>query len=193
MRTSCYDCTRKHLSQAWVNLEAFTFLSGDDSVRALWKTVGHLAEAEDEILQIQPSISSLIRQARLAFLRDQLHPDFPALLSAVSSAASSGAVITESLPVAITPPPAAQLLTRLAQAAVCFMEAFKGYPQYFGLTQAQLSLAADLAEYINLPDLKQQIQLRAEQLRQSPDTRQSLDDLLLTAYNELTSSEKAST
>lgn len=70
MRESCYDCTRKHLSQALVIAHELPQYAGDDKDDHLWVWVGHMAEAADQIQKAQPAIAEKIRDARLRVMDD---------------------------------------------------------------------------------------------------------------------------
>ena len=66
MRTSCPDCARKHLGQASVLM--------DEAILGYplhkWLAIGHLAEAESELLADAPYISNNIREHRVAYIND---------------------------------------------------------------------------------------------------------------------------
>lgn len=77
MRKHCFDCYGKHLMQAQVLLKET--LKGYPE--HAWLAVGHLAEAEDEILAADASLADLARSARLAVMRDPLSaPDLMPLM-----------------------------------------------------------------------------------------------------------------
>lgn len=64
MRPSCLNCCRKHLAQAEVlMLEARKGYPVHG-----WLAVGHMAEAEDETLQLYPEITEEIRKHRLEYM-----------------------------------------------------------------------------------------------------------------------------
>ena len=84
MRDSCTDCCRKHLAQAMVLiLEA-----NKGYPEHAWLAVGHMAEAEDEMLEKYPEIANQIRDARVAMMEDfpgkVACPDLMALIGLVS-------------------------------------------------------------------------------------------------------------
>lgn len=61
MRSSCPDCVRKHIAQAIILL-AEARLGYPDHV---WLAMGHLAEAEAEVVGSFPEIATYIRHQRL--------------------------------------------------------------------------------------------------------------------------------
>ena len=64
MRPSCLNCCRKHLAQAEVlMLEVYK-----GYVAHSWLAIGHLAEAEDEMLEDYPHITDKIREERLKYI-----------------------------------------------------------------------------------------------------------------------------
>jgi hypothetical protein len=65
MRESCFDCVRKHLGQASVLLDEVHL--GYPHHR--WLCVGHLAEAESEILNVHPEFAAKIRACRLIVMK----------------------------------------------------------------------------------------------------------------------------
>lgn len=66
MRTTCIDCAIKHLAQAQVLLDEMQL--GYPTHR--WLAMGHLAEAESELLDQQPELAHEIRQARIIVAND---------------------------------------------------------------------------------------------------------------------------
>jgi len=103
-RTACRDCSRKHLTQAKLELsqaqilmtEAFqgypqhfemVFDHMENADELLWKAhdhwwdcMGHMAEASDEIVEQCAVLANDIRAARLEVQRDPNHwPDFNGL------------------------------------------------------------------------------------------------------------------
>lgn len=77
MRKHCFDCYGKHLMQAQVLMNE-TLKGYPEHV---WLAVGHLAEAEDEILAADVNLADLARGARLAIMRDPLSkPDLMPLM-----------------------------------------------------------------------------------------------------------------
>lgn len=67
MRTTCIDCAIKHISQAQVLLDEV--LLGYPKNKYL--AMGHLAEAESELVTIYPETATDIRQARLLVAADK--------------------------------------------------------------------------------------------------------------------------
>jgi len=61
VRPSCLDCARKHVAQAEILLHEFR--TGDYPLH-LWLAVGHLAEAEAELMERWPEHAYYIRQHR---------------------------------------------------------------------------------------------------------------------------------
>ena len=68
MRTSCTDCTKKHLAQALVISHELAWYAGDVTDDHLWVCVGHLAEAETQIQKLNQFISDAIREQRLLLM-----------------------------------------------------------------------------------------------------------------------------
>lgn len=65
MRKACVNCCRKHLGQACVlAMEA----RKGYPVHA-WYAIGHLAEAEDEILELDEAIAARIREHRVLYMQ----------------------------------------------------------------------------------------------------------------------------
>lgn len=64
MRPSCIDCARKHVSQAEVLMSEA--LKGYPE--HAWLAIGHLAEAEDEMLAEYPGMVEIIRSHRLKYI-----------------------------------------------------------------------------------------------------------------------------
>ena len=65
MRKGCYDCCFKHLSEARAVLEEIPFYT--DHVMLV---VGHLAQAEAEIMRFSLTMASAIRDLRLKYMDD---------------------------------------------------------------------------------------------------------------------------
>ena len=81
MRDSCTDCCRKHLAQAMVLiLEA-----NKGYPLHAWLAVGHMAEAEDEMLERYPEIANDIRNQRLKLMETMREgkPAAPALMDLI--------------------------------------------------------------------------------------------------------------
>lgn len=70
MRVSCYDCCRKHLSQALVISHELPYYTGDEKDDHLWVWVGHMAEAADQIQKDHPDVAGRIRESRLKVMKD---------------------------------------------------------------------------------------------------------------------------
>ena len=67
MRVGCLDCVRKHLGQASVLMDEARL--GYPSHR--WLAVGHMAEAESEMVEINAGLAHRIRDHRLAYIADE--------------------------------------------------------------------------------------------------------------------------
>lgn len=67
-RQGCIDCVRKHLSQAMILLRECNQGYGTDDFEHKWLAVGHLAEAADEALHVDPDLSMKIRDIRLSIM-----------------------------------------------------------------------------------------------------------------------------
>lgn len=82
MRKSCLSCALKHIAQASVLLsESFKGYPNH-----FWFSLGHLAEAEDELIRDYKDISNLIRDVRLTLEKDKNYPvDFNILITSVLS------------------------------------------------------------------------------------------------------------
>lgn len=66
MRPSCLNCARKHLAKALINLNE----SRLGYPVFVWLAIGHLSEAEDELLARYPEQSLSIREHRKALEDD---------------------------------------------------------------------------------------------------------------------------
>lgn len=66
MRSSCLNCARKHLAKALININES--LLGYPTHR--WLAIGHMSEAEDELLARYREKASLIREHRKAYEED---------------------------------------------------------------------------------------------------------------------------
>jgi len=65
MRDSCRSCARKHIAQACIlMLEAQKGYPEHG-----WLAVGHMAEAEDELLEKHPDMANVIRSERVEYMR----------------------------------------------------------------------------------------------------------------------------
>jgi len=67
MRKSCLDCARKHLGQAAVLMDEAVL--GYPTHR--WRAVGHLAEAESELVRDYLHVAMEIREHRVAYIGDE--------------------------------------------------------------------------------------------------------------------------
>ena len=67
MRTTCTDCAIKHIAQAQVLLDEVAL--GYPLHKYL--AIGHLAEAESELISIYPETATNIRQARILVAADK--------------------------------------------------------------------------------------------------------------------------
>lgn len=66
MRSYCLDCVIKHLGQAMVTQQE-AMLGYPEHILL---TIGHLAEASEEIIGVSSNLSSEIRQWRLSVIED---------------------------------------------------------------------------------------------------------------------------
>jgi hypothetical protein len=84
-RVSCLDCVRKHLAQALILFQEYQ--SDSDTYAAhFWLGVGHLAEAESELLGTWASKAKWVREMRLAIMNDRnFQPDLTAVIKDVDS------------------------------------------------------------------------------------------------------------
>jgi len=94
----CPRCTMKHLGQAKALAKLARLLLAEARVLGFealkgyphhyWDALGHMAQAEDEILVIMPKEAEMIRKARKVWEADEHRcPDFRKLMYAVSAAA----------------------------------------------------------------------------------------------------------
>lgn len=67
MREGCTDCVKKHLGQAAVLIMEYN--QGYKNYEYL--IIGHLAEAAEEIFEINQSLANDIRQGRLLWMSDK--------------------------------------------------------------------------------------------------------------------------
>lgn len=70
MRKPCFDCCRKHLSQALVISHELQWYAGSMGDDHLWYLVGHLAEAGDQIQRVSSFIANEIRDQRLLVMKE---------------------------------------------------------------------------------------------------------------------------
>ena len=66
MRTSCLDCARKHLAKACINMNEARLGYRDHK----WLAIGHMSEAEDELLKEYQGFALIIRDHRKAYEED---------------------------------------------------------------------------------------------------------------------------
>lgn len=66
MRPSCLNCARKHVAQAEVLLTEYH----QGYALHLWLAVGHLAEAEAELIERWPEHADYIRQHRILLIAE---------------------------------------------------------------------------------------------------------------------------
>ena len=66
MRPSCLDCSRKHIAEA----EILYRESQMGYPEHLWLAIGHLSQAEAELLNQYPTFAHSIREHRLALIDD---------------------------------------------------------------------------------------------------------------------------
>ena len=82
MRPTCLDCARKHLSQASILLEEYA--TGDYDVH-FWYAMGHMAEAESEVMADYPELAALIRIERVKMIDNEGYfTDFEPLIEMAS-------------------------------------------------------------------------------------------------------------
>jgi hypothetical protein len=78
-RPSCMECVTKHLGAAWVLISEH-----QNGYPHRLLAIGHLHEAEEES-QNWPELHAAIREARKAYQRAGVMPDFTALATKVAS------------------------------------------------------------------------------------------------------------
>lgn len=66
MRPTCLDCARKHLAQSLVLVHEVEKGYPEHA----WLAVGHMAEAEDELLSEYPEQAQAIRAQRRAYMEE---------------------------------------------------------------------------------------------------------------------------
>ena len=97
----CPRCTLKHLGQAKACAKLARLLLAEARVLGFeslkgyphhyWDALGHMAQAEDEVLVVLPEVAGAIRDARKAWELDvNALPDFRALMYAVNDGAGLG-------------------------------------------------------------------------------------------------------
>ena len=85
MRPTCLDCARKHLAQASILLEEYA--TGDYDVH-FWYAMGHMAEAESEVMATYPELAILVRAERVKMIdNDGYFTDFEYLIETASKLA----------------------------------------------------------------------------------------------------------
>lgn len=85
MRPSCLDCARKHLAQASVLADEVRLGYPDH----MWLVIGHMAEAESELVKEYSMWANTIRDKRLAYMKEATEPDFLNLISELTKIATS--------------------------------------------------------------------------------------------------------
>lgn len=85
MRPSCVNCARKHLAKAEINLTE----SKLGYPEFFWLCIGHMSEAEDELIRDYPELSHQVRNERKLLEED---PDYQIpimdLIAAISAVAA---------------------------------------------------------------------------------------------------------
>jgi hypothetical protein len=76
MRQECMDCVRKHIAQAIILLDEY--ILGYPHHR--WLAVGHLAEAESEVMAYSVKLASEIRKERLKIMNNAENPKLEYLI-----------------------------------------------------------------------------------------------------------------
>ena len=84
MRLSCLDCARKHLAQAAVLADEVRLGYPDH----MWLVIGHMAEAESELVKDYLSWASIVREKRLAYMNEAIEPDFLNLILELTKVAN---------------------------------------------------------------------------------------------------------
>lgn len=80
MRESCTLCVRKHLAQASILMDEYIL----GYPHHKWLAVGHLAEAESEIIELSNIMAGKIREARLKIMHNDENPIIEKLIIEVS-------------------------------------------------------------------------------------------------------------
>ena len=81
MRNSCLSCALKHITQSSILLSE----SEKGYPNHYWYSLGHLAEAEDELVKDFPDLANIIRNARIVLEKDRSSiPDYNYLIDIVS-------------------------------------------------------------------------------------------------------------
>jgi len=78
MHEACYDCVKKHVSQAMVIHEEEVGLGYPEHI---YRVIGHLAEASRECFEAFPEMAELLRKYRLMVMEDPTtYPDYTEFL-----------------------------------------------------------------------------------------------------------------
>ena len=84
MRESCRECACKHIAQARVLL----LETNNGYQEHYWFAMGHLAEAEDELVKDFPDQTALVRAERLKLQEDRNHEvPFADMINAICNGA----------------------------------------------------------------------------------------------------------
>lgn len=78
-RDPCVLCCCKHLAQAHVLIKE----THKEYPHHKWIAMGHMAEAEDEVMNAHPHMALAIRSARLSYQNEDVEPDCIELLDLV--------------------------------------------------------------------------------------------------------------
>lgn len=76
MRQECMDCVRKHIAQAIILMDEY--MLGYPHHR--WLAVGHLAEAESEVMAYSVAFAGKIRTERLKIMNNTANPKLEYLI-----------------------------------------------------------------------------------------------------------------
>lgn len=81
MREGCWNCVRKHVSQAMVLHEEEVCMGYPEHIR---RVIGHLAEASSEVAEKNLSLAAAIRNQRLGAMEDiTYYPPYNVILDYV--------------------------------------------------------------------------------------------------------------
>ncbi len=81
MRNSCLKCAMKHITQSSILLAE----SEKGYPNHYWYALGHLAEAEDELVKDFPELANTVRNVRIDLEKDENHkPDYESLMNMVT-------------------------------------------------------------------------------------------------------------
>lgn len=64
-RRACWDCVKKHLSEALVLMPECLMGYGSDKYENKWELIGHLSQAAKECVKVSPELADRIRSFRL--------------------------------------------------------------------------------------------------------------------------------